>query len=358
MDTLMGPLYTAVSAIMIGFHRLLEMLGFDPASGVTWTLSIVGLVVVIRVLLIPLFVKQIKAQRGLQTLQPEIKKIQERYKNDRERQSQELMKLYRETGTNPLASCLPILAQAPIFFALFGVLNGIPNFRAGDNPRGVLTPELIVQAQNAEVFGAKIFDTFFRADNLAARIVALVLIVLMSATTFITQKQLMTKNMPAGSLTGPFAQQQKILLYVFPIVFAVTGVNFPIGVLIYWFTTNLWTMGQQLYVINRMPAPGSLAEQNLYARQAARQAGGRGGPLGRLASRVRPALRLGARTPDGVGSGVGSASATLPPPTASGATSLGAAPSPSANGSDAEAAARAATRQRQQPRRQPRKRRR
>ena len=354
MDTLMGPLYTAVSAIMIGFHSLLQRVGFDPASGVTWTLSIVGLVVVIRVLLIPLFVKQIKAQRGLQTLQPEIKKIQERYKNDRERQSQELMKLYRETGTNPLASCLPILAQAPIFFALFGVLNGIPNFQPGDDPRGVLTPELIVQAQNAEVFGAKIFDTFFRADNSAARVVALLLIVLMSATTFITQKQLMTKNMPPGALTGPFAQQQKILLYVFPVVFAVTGVNFPIGVLIYWFTTNLWTMGQQLYVINRMPAPGSLAEQNLQARRAARQQGSGGWLPGWLSRRPRG----GSVDPAG-----GPGSAGFPAAaTASGATSLTAVPPTDGAGSSQSngtaGVPRAGARQRQQPRRQPRSRRR
>jgi YidC/Oxa1 family membrane protein insertase len=275
----MEPLYVAVSWIMVRFHAVLSAIGLDERSGVTWSLSIVGLVVVIRILLIPLFVKQIKAQRGLQVLQPEIKKLQEKYKSDRERQSQELMKLYRETGTNPLASCLPILAQAPIFFALFGVLNGI----AGGHARGVLTPELVRQASDAQVFGAKIFDTFLAADNTAARVVALVLIVLMSATTFLTQKQLMSKNMPASAMEGPFAQQQKILLYVFPVIFAVTGVNFPIGVLLYWFTTNLWSMGQQFYVIHRMPAPGSVAAENLERKRAARAARHDHGPAARPA---------------------------------------------------------------------------
>ena len=89
----------------------------------------------------------------------------------------------------------------------------------------------------------------------------------MSVTTFTTQRQLMRKNMPASALESPFAQQQKILLYVLPVVFGVSGVNFPIGVLIYWFTTNVWTMGQQFYVIHRMPAPGSLAEKALQERR-------------------------------------------------------------------------------------------
>jgi YidC/Oxa1 family membrane protein insertase len=93
------------------------------------------------------------------------------------------------------------------------------------------------------------------------------MIVLMSASTFITQKQLMSKNMPAAAMDNPFAQQQKILLYVFPLIFLVTGINFPIGVLIYWLTTNVWTLCQQLYVIRRMPSPGSLAEQALNNRR-------------------------------------------------------------------------------------------
>ena len=94
----------------------------------------------------------------------------------------------------------------------------------------------------------------------------------MSATTFLTQKQLMSKNMPADAMNNPFAQQQKILLYVFPLVFAVSGVNFPIGVLLYWLTTNLWSMGQQFYVIRRNPAPGSPAAEALERRKAAKAA--------------------------------------------------------------------------------------
>lgn len=270
---LLGPLYDVVTAIMVAFHTLFKNIGLPPASGWAWGLSIVGLVVVIRILLIPLFVKQIKAQRGLQILQPEVKKIQTKYKGrtdpeSKQKQQQEMMKLYKDNGTNPLASCLPILLQAPIFFALFNVLNGI-----GKEPpkgKGFLDDQLAKQAADAEVFGAQIADRFLGADSLTVQIVTVVLIILMSATTFLTQKQLMSKNMPADAMNNPFAQQQKILLYVFPLVFAVSGVNFPIGVLLYWLTTNVWSMGQQFYVIRRNPSPGSPAALALEERRAAK----------------------------------------------------------------------------------------
>ena len=104
---------------------------------------------------------------------------------------------------------------------------------------------------------------------MTVKIVTVILIILMSATTFTTQRQLMMKGMPAASLeNNPMVQQQKILLYVFPIIFAVSGINFPVGVLLYWLTTNLWTMGQQFYVIRNNPTPGSPAYDQWEARQA------------------------------------------------------------------------------------------
>ncbi len=125
---------------------------------------------------------------------------------------------------------------------------------------------MAAQAESATIFGAQLSDTFLTAASVNTQIVTVVLIILMSATTFLTQRQLMTKNMPASALDNPFAKQQKLLLYILPIVFAVSGVNFPIGVLIYWFTTNVWSMCQQFYVIRRMPAPGSAAEKAYHAR--------------------------------------------------------------------------------------------
>jgi YidC/Oxa1 family membrane protein insertase len=276
MGTILKPLELVVAWIMVTFHSVLSGIGLPETSGWTWALSIVGLVVVIRIVLIPLFVKQIKASRGMQLVQPEIKKIQAKYKGktdpaSRQAMTQETMALYKETGTNPFASCLPILLQAPIFFALFRVLNGLSGISNGSNePIGAMTRELAGQAERSTLFGAQLSSTFLGSDAISVKILTVVLIILMSASTFTTQRQLMMKNMPASALDNPFAQQQKILLYVLPVIFAVSGVNFPIGVLLYWLTTNVWSMGQQFYVIRRMPAPGSPAEKALHERKAKR----------------------------------------------------------------------------------------
>ncbi|MET9873189.1 membrane protein insertase YidC [Actinacidiphila glaucinigra] len=259
---ILNPLYDAVSWIIVQFHSLYGLV-FDKDGGLAWGLSIVSLVVLIRICLIPLFVKQIKSTRNMQALQPKMKAIQERYKNDKQRQSEEMMKLYKETGTNPLSSCLPILAQSPFFFSLYHVLSYI----AQGKQVGVMSQDLVNSAQKAHIFGAPLAAKFTdSADKLASlgasvtdvRVVTVIMIVLMSASQFYTQRQLMTKNVDMTVKT-PFMQQQKMLMYVFPIMFAVFGINFPVGVLIYWLTTNVWTMGQQMFVIRRNPTPGSLA---------------------------------------------------------------------------------------------------
>ncbi|MET7933524.1 membrane protein insertase YidC [Streptomyces sp. NPDC005322] len=275
MDTILGPLYDVVSWIIVQFHSFYSLI-FDRNSGWAWGLSIVSLVVLIRICLIPLFVKQIKATRNMQALQPKMKAIQERYKNDKQRQSEEMMKLYKETGTNPLSSCLPILAQSPFFIALYQVLNHIAN----NKTVGVIDQSLLDSARNAHIFGAplsvKFMDSASKVESLGAsltdvRIVTITMIVLMSASQFFTQRQLMTKNVDLTVKT-PFMQQQKMLMYVFPIMFAVFGINFPVGVLVYWLTTNVWTLGQQMFVIRRNPTPGSIAYQ---ARQERLRAAGK-----------------------------------------------------------------------------------
>jgi YidC/Oxa1 family membrane protein insertase len=244
---------------MMGWHWLFETVVGSTNDGLNWLLAIIGLVIVIRILLIPLFVRQIKAQRNMQILQPQVRALQQKYKGDRERLQQEMMKLYKDAGTNPFASCLPILLQAPFLFALFRVLHGVAN----DVPRGAFerNDALFESAGKAEIFNAPLSATFLDAPTVQVRIIAVVLVVLMVLTTFLTQRQIMRKNMPPEAMEGPFAQQQKILLYVLPLVFAFSGVYFPLGVVIYWLTSNIWTMGQQFYVIRRMPAPGSPAEE-------------------------------------------------------------------------------------------------
>ncbi|WP_149182430.1 membrane protein insertase YidC [Streptomyces sp. TRM49041] len=272
MDTI-GNLFSfitgPVSWIIVQFHKLYGAI-FGPDTGWAWGLSIVSLVIVIRICLIPLFVKQIKSMRNMQALQPKMKAIQERYKSDRQRQSEEMMKLYKETGTNPLSSCLPILLQSPFFFALYHVLSKI----ASGDTIGSLNQSLVDSAREAHIFGAPIAAKFMddpakvealNASLTDVRVVTAIMIVLMSASQFFTQRQLMQKNVDLTVKT-PYMQQQKMLMYIFPVIFAVMGINFPVGVLIYWLTTNVWTMGQQMYVISQNPTPGSKAQDHYLQR--------------------------------------------------------------------------------------------
>ncbi len=267
---IMAPLYFVTSLVLSAFHNVFGTV-FGDDSGAAWALSIIGLTMVIRAALIPLFVKQIKSSRNMQLIQPKVRELQKKYSHDREKLAQETMALYRETGTNPFASCLPILLQMPIFLALFRMIDQA----AKGNTRGVLTQSQVESLSAAKLFGARIADTFIATEGDGsgnARALAAVLVVAMTATTFLTQRQLMMKNMPADALTGQYAQQQKILLYVLPLVFAVGGVAFPIGVLIYWTTSNLWTMSQQFYVIRRNPAPGTPAFRAKEERDAHKRA--------------------------------------------------------------------------------------
>jgi len=273
IDTVLSPLEWVVAWLMVNFHKAFSFIGLDEKSGLTWGLSIVGLTIVIRIVLIPLFVKQIHASRRMQLIQPEMQKIQKKYKGktdpeSRQAMTQETMGLYKRTGTNPFSSCLPILLQSPVFFALFRVLNNLAAIADGKHaPIGPMSADLADQAQVSSLFGAPLSSHFLGATDLNTKIVTVVLIALMSASTFTTQRQLMMKNMPANAMDNPFAKQQKIMLYLMPVFFAFSGINFPIGVLLYWLTTNVWSMGQQFYTIRKMPAPGSPAEKALEARR-------------------------------------------------------------------------------------------
>ena len=277
LNTILFPFMWVVSWIMRAFHDLFTTLGMDAANGWTWTLSIVALVLVIRAALIPVFVKQIKAQRGMQALQPDLRKLQQKYKGktdqlSRQAMTQEQMALYKKHGTNPFSACLPMLIQMPFFFALFQVLSQASG--ASDEGRGIgaLSAQDIQQFDASTIFGAPLSASLLHGgggDNQVAVIVlSIIMILAMTASQFITQKQIMSKNMSEEALASPFMRQQQMMLYILPLVFGIGGINFPIGVLIYWTTTNLWTMGQQFLVIRRMPTPGSPAAKALAERRA------------------------------------------------------------------------------------------
>ena len=272
---IMVPLYYIVSAVLLAWHWFFSLF-LDPHGGLSWALSIIGLTLVIRAALIPLFVKQIKASRNMQLIQPKVKELQKKYGHDRQRLAEETMKLYKDAGTNPFASCLPIFLQMPIFFALFRMISQAAKT---DTAHGFLTSEKAHEFGESLVFGRlPLHGTFWEnrtwGDNPdgLVMIVAAILVLAMTATTFTTQRQLMSKNMPADAMSGPYAQQQKMLLYILPVAFGLGGVAFPIGVLLYWTTSNLWTMGQQFYVIRNNPAPGTPAFKAKQERDKAKAA--------------------------------------------------------------------------------------
>lgn len=272
-DTLLYPLQWVVAWILALFHELLTALGMDPAFGLTWVLSIAGLTVVVRGALVPLFVRQIKSQRKMQMIQPELQKLQKKYKGKKDQFSRQAMveeqqALFKKHGTSPFASCLPLLIQMPIFLSLFRVINNVPRVAAGEiDAVGGMTVELATQMDSASVFGIPLSATFLTGD-LSTKLLTAVLIVIMAGTQFWTQRQMMTKNMSEAALDNPFMQQQKMMLYLMPVVFGIGGIYFPLGVLIYWLVSNTWTMVQQMIVIRSMPTPGSQAERDLMERRA------------------------------------------------------------------------------------------
>ena len=259
LNAIMSPLYAAVSGMLVAAHAVWAPV-FGSGSGVTWVMSIVSLTVVIRTLLIPLFVKQINSARNMQLVQPKLKALQDKYGADREKLGQETMKLYKEEGVNPAASCLPLLLQMPIFIALYTVLNGVARNGQAVGYFFEKSPDLVDSLKASDVFGAKLAGMFFPISPFGAtQITALVLMLAMTGVLFMTQLQLMSKNMPPEALTGPFAQQQKMMLYIFPVMYLFMGVSIPVGVLVYWLTSNVWTLGQQYLLIHNNPTPNTPA---------------------------------------------------------------------------------------------------
>jgi YidC/Oxa1 family membrane protein insertase len=275
LGTILWPIKWVVELILVAFHYVWTWVGLHPDDGLTWVLSIVGLVLVIRAALIPIFVRQIKSQRKMLEVAPQLKKIQDKYKGkkdqfSREAMSRETMELYKRTGTNPLSSCLPLLLQMPIFFSLFSVLNDAQHEKAGGGV-GLLNENLARSFGESDLFGAPLKATLANNEGSFLVIVfAVTMIALMTASQFITQLQIMSKNQSPEAKNSPMFKQQRILLYILPVVFIFSGVAFPLGVMFYWLTSNFWTMGQQFLVIRNMPTPGSEAAAAREARLAKR----------------------------------------------------------------------------------------
>jgi YidC/Oxa1 family membrane protein insertase len=263
LGIILWPFRWVIEALLVGFHTALTAVGLDPVDGWTWVLAITGLVLVVRAALIPIFVKQIKSQRKMLEVAPDLKRIQDKYKGkrdqfSREAMTRETMALYGKHGTSPFSSCLPLLFQMPVFFGLFTTLN---NAALGLSGIGFMDLGLAKNFGAAVIFEtAPLHDSMSSADGDWAVIwTAGVMVILMTVSQFITQKQIMSKNISAAMKESPTYKQQQILLYVLPLVFLFSGFAFPLGVMMYWLVSNFWTMGQQFVVIRNMPTPGSEA---------------------------------------------------------------------------------------------------
>jgi YidC/Oxa1 family membrane protein insertase len=251
----LNPLYVAVAWVMQQIHSGLSTF-LNPNGGLTWVLTIVLLVVLMRLLLVPLFVKQMHAMRKMSALTPQLQELRKKYKNDKQTLNEETMRLYKEAGVNPLGGCLPLLAQMPMFFALFSVLRGIADWKSGPTPYG-MTESFIKSAQNANILGAHISDKvlFTHGMNvpLHAKIVILGAVAISVVTTFLTVRQSTKRGMtPQMTPDNPMAASQKYMAYIVPF-FALSGLYWAFGLVLYWVTTNVWTLGQQYVLFKRYP---------------------------------------------------------------------------------------------------------
>jgi YidC/Oxa1 family membrane protein insertase len=256
----LNPIYEAVAWVLKGIYGILSPI-FGDTSGWTWALSIVILVVLMRLIMVPLFIKQMHTTRAMSALAPQMQALRKKYKNDKQTLQQETMKLYQQAGVNPLMGCLPVVLQLPMFFALFSVLRAIAEWVPGQPPKYGLTEQMVESARQAKILGATISDKFLFSSTtpLHAKVVIFFFVLISMATTYLTVRQSMKRGMmPAATPDNPMGQSQKYMMYIMPF-FALSGLYWPFGLVLYWVTTNVWTLGQQWVLFRRYPQPAVAA---------------------------------------------------------------------------------------------------
>jgi YidC/Oxa1 family membrane protein insertase len=263
--SILNPLFEAVAWVISRIHDALAV-PFGAASGWSWGLSIVLLVMLMRLIMVPLFVKQVRSQRKMQAHMPALQEIRKKYKNDKTRLNEETMKFYKENGINPLGGCLPLVAQLPVFWSLFNVLKAIADWTPGKTPQYGLSVATVESARTAHVFGVLLSDKFLWAttgESWTVRAVILASVAVSATTTFLTMRQsakrgMMNQQMPDPDQPGAAMAQSmsKNMMYIAPF-FALTGLYWQYGLVIYWVTTNIWTLGQQHILFRNLPIVGS-----------------------------------------------------------------------------------------------------
>jgi YidC/Oxa1 family membrane protein insertase len=254
----LNPIYEAVAWVLTKIYNFLSPI-FGTTSGWTWALSIVILVVLMRLIMVPLFVKQMHTTRAMSALAPQMQALRKKYKNDKQTLQQETMKLYQQAGVNPLMGCLPVVLQLPMFFALYSVLKAIAEWKPGQSAKYGLPLPMVESAQKAKILGATVADKFLftHTTPLHAKAVILVAVLISMTTTFLTVRQSMKRGMmPAATPDNPMGQSQKYMMYIMPF-FALSGLYWPFGLVLYWVTTNCWTLMQQWVLFRRFPQPSA-----------------------------------------------------------------------------------------------------
>ena len=284
-DAMLHPFAWAISYVWVWIHDLLVLLGMSSGSGIAWVLSIVLLTILVRIAIIPLFLKQIRSSRAMQAIQPEMRKIQEKYKGkkdqvSRQKMMEETQALQRKHKVSPFASCLPMLVQMPVLFGMYRAIIAVSSISAGTytyrgeatDHLGPLTASVSEEIVNSTVFGVPLSHTLresFGQPSVVAVFVAA--IVLMVALQFFSMRLSFSRNMPDMG-DNPMAQSQRSMMYVMPLMFIFSGAFFQMGVVIYTVTASFWALGQSLWTIKVMPTPGSPAYAELLSsRESAYQ---------------------------------------------------------------------------------------
>lgn len=266
IDFIIKPIEWVVSYIFYGIHFGVSAI-FGDGPGISWVMSIIFLTVVIRICIFPIFLKSIKANRKMQSLAPEIRAIQKKYKgkNDqasKQAKAQETMALYQKHGANPMGGCLPLLIQSPFFLALWRMLSSVKDISEGaKDVIGPITRGIASDIESSSLFGIKISDTLNTVDGISGHVVIICMIAIMCGVMFVSQRIVMLKNMPQAAKEGPQYNMQKSMVYIFPLMYIFSGVMFPVGLLLYMMTTNLFTLCQGLWQLEFMPTPGSDAAE-------------------------------------------------------------------------------------------------
>ncbi|HEY1916834.1 MAG TPA: membrane protein insertase YidC [Streptosporangiaceae bacterium] len=281
---ILNPLYDIVAWLIMHIHAIWAV-PLGASSGVTWVLTIVTLVVFMRLLLLPLFVKQMHAQRKMLALNPQVQKLRKQYKGDKQKLNEEMMKLYKENGANPLSGCLPLVAQLPVWFALLNVLRAISENKV---LYGMTTP-VVHEALAARIFGVTIATKFLfqhPGSSGSDKLVIGCTVVISSVTTYLTVRQSMRRGMmQQGPVDpdNPMAGAQKYMAYIAPL-FALSGLYWQYGLVVYWLTSNVWTLGQQYFLFKSIPPLNSPAA----AEAAAAAESAAIGPAARITTVNKP----------------------------------------------------------------------